>query len=79
MRSLCFFNFFASISSIYRLWRRWVGLLISPSTGGRTAWSCFVVVCGKRIQARYWYDGNNLNNAQEDAAEAAILWLSSQN
>ncbi|KAI0420799.1 hypothetical protein F5X98DRAFT_371290 [Xylaria grammica] len=44
--------------------------------GGRTAWSSVVVVYGKRIEARYWYDGNNLNNAKEDAAEAALHWLS---
>ncbi|KAI1118650.1 hypothetical protein F5Y14DRAFT_447011 [Nemania sp. NC0429] len=43
--------------------------------GGRTAWSSVVVVCGKRIEARYWYDGNNLNNAKEDAAEVALAWL----
>ncbi|KAI1427843.1 hypothetical protein F5Y12DRAFT_711766 [Xylaria sp. FL1777] len=43
---------------------------------GRTAWSSVVVVYGKRIEARYWYDGNNLNNAREDAAEAALHWLS---
>jgi hypothetical protein len=35
-------------------------------------------VGGKRIEARYWYDGNNLNNAKEDAAEAALNWLTSQ-
>ncbi|KAI1322837.1 hypothetical protein F5Y16DRAFT_404018 [Xylariaceae sp. FL0255] len=44
---------------------------------GRTAWSSVVVVYGKRIEARYWYDGNNLNNAREDAAEAALTWLQS--
>ncbi|KAI1301089.1 hypothetical protein F5Y03DRAFT_396798 [Xylaria venustula] len=43
---------------------------------GRTAWSSTVMVYGKRIEARYWYDGNNLNNAREDAAEAALHWLS---
>ncbi|KAI0198425.1 hypothetical protein F4808DRAFT_462890 [Astrocystis sublimbata] len=45
--------------------------------GGRTAWSSVVHVYGQRFQARYWYDGNNLNNAREDAAEAAFLWLNS--
>ncbi|KAI0858754.1 hypothetical protein F4860DRAFT_505179 [Xylaria cubensis] len=43
--------------------------------GGRTAWSSVVVVYGKRFEARYWYDGNNLHNAREDAAEAAFTWL----
>ncbi|GAW23495.1 hypothetical protein ANO14919_130540 [Xylariales sp. No.14919] len=50
--------------------------LVSDRRGGRTAWSSVVVVYGKRIEARYWYDGNNLNNAKEDAAEAALHWLS---
>ncbi|KAI1267939.1 hypothetical protein F5Y18DRAFT_424244 [Xylariaceae sp. FL1019] len=49
--------------------------LVSDRRGGRTAWSSVVVVYGKRIEARYWYDGNNLNNAREDAAEAALTWL----
>lgn len=43
--------------------------------GGRTAWSSIVVVFNTTIQARYWYDGKNLNNAREDAAEAALNWL----
>ncbi|RYP49298.1 hypothetical protein DL768_004981 [Monosporascus sp. mg162] len=42
---------------------------------GRTAWSSIVTVNGRQIQARYWYDGKNLNNAREDAAEAALIWL----
>lgn len=48
-----------------------------PSTGGRTAWSCQVTVQGKTHAARFWYDGNNLNNAKEDAAECAVNWLNS--
>ncbi|KAI0198414.1 hypothetical protein F4808DRAFT_262064 [Astrocystis sublimbata] len=51
--------------------------LVSDRRGGRTAWSSVVHVYGQRFQARYWYDGNNLNNAREDAAEAAFLWLNS--
>lgn len=51
-----------------------------PSTnrlqGGRTAWSSRVTVQGKTLSARYWYDGKNLNNAKEDAAECAVNWLS---
>ena len=42
------------------------------STGGRTAWSCVVQVAGQNIQARYWYDGQYVNNAKEDAAERAL-------
>ncbi|KAI2633296.1 hypothetical protein GGS21DRAFT_127524 [Xylaria nigripes] len=51
--------------------------LVSDRRGGRTAWSSVVTICGKRIEARYWYDGNNLNNAREDAAEVALQWLNS--
>lgn len=39
--------------------------------GGRTAWSATVTVENKNIAARYWYDGQYLNNAKEDAAEVA--------
>ncbi|RYO90387.1 hypothetical protein DL766_001149 [Monosporascus sp. MC13-8B] len=46
--------------------------------GGRTAWSCIVTVHSRQIQARYWYDGKNLNNAREDAAEAALIWLANE-
>ncbi|KAK8034534.1 hypothetical protein PG993_009529, partial [Apiospora rasikravindrae] len=49
--------------------------LVSDRRGGRTAWSSIVVVFNTTIQARYWYDGKNLNNAREDAAEAALNWL----
>ncbi len=43
--------------------------------GGRTAWSSKVVVDGHCLAARYWYDGRYLNNAKEDVAEVAFLWL----
>lgn len=51
----------------------------SPWTnkGGRTAWSSKVVVDGHCHAARYWYDGRYLNNAKEDVAEVAYLWLTS--
>lgn len=42
------------------------------SIGGRTAWSSVVTIEGQQIQARYWYDGKNVNNAKEDAAEVAL-------
>ena len=48
---------------------------LSPSTGGRTAWSSRVTVHGVNIEARYWYDGKNVNNMKEDAAERALAWL----
>ncbi|RDA83299.1 hypothetical protein CP532_5744 [Ophiocordyceps camponoti-leonardi (nom. inval.)] len=48
---------------------------VSDRRGGRTAWSSKVVVHGKTLQARFWYDGKNLNNATEDAAECALNWL----
>ena len=43
--------------------------------GGRTAWSSQVTIQGQTLAARYWYDGKNLNNAKEDAAECALNWL----
>lgn len=43
--------------------------------GGRTAWSSTVTVYGAVHKARFWYDGKNLNNAKEDAAEVALQWL----
>ncbi|KAH7019453.1 hypothetical protein EDB80DRAFT_870101 [Ilyonectria destructans] len=49
--------------------------IVSDRRGGRTAWSSRVTVHGKTLSARYWYDGKNLNNAREDAAECAVSWL----
>lgn len=43
--------------------------------GGRTAWSCAVNVAGQNVSARYWYDGQYVNNAREDAAERALQVL----
>lgn len=45
--------------------------------GGRTAWSATVTVQGQNLSARYWYDGQYLNNAKEDAAEVACTRLRS--
>ncbi|KAK5006343.1 hypothetical protein LTR39_005686 [Cryomyces antarcticus] len=45
------------------------------SLGGRTAWSSTVMVQGQYIPARYWYDGQYVNNAKEDAAEVALQKL----
>lgn len=45
------------------------------STGGRTAWSSRVTIDGIMHSARYWYDGNYINNAKEDVAEVAYLYL----
>ncbi|KAJ6264351.1 hypothetical protein Dda_0496 [Drechslerella dactyloides] len=46
--------------------------IMSDRRGGRTAWSATVDIGGNTIQARYWYDGNYLANAKEDAAEVAL-------
>ncbi|TKA31300.1 hypothetical protein B0A50_02145 [Salinomyces thailandicus] len=46
--------------------------VVSDRRGGRTAWSCTVQVAGAHIGARYWYDGQYVNNAREDAAEVAL-------
>ncbi|KAK1462505.1 hypothetical protein CTAM01_17103, partial [Colletotrichum tamarilloi] len=43
--------------------------------GGRTALSSRVTVHGRTLSARFWYDGKNLNNAREDAAEMALNYL----
>ncbi|PKS11523.1 hypothetical protein jhhlp_003288 [Lomentospora prolificans] len=51
--------------------------LVSDRRGGRTAWSSTVTIKGQVFRARFWYDGNNLNNAKEDAAELALLVVSS--
>ncbi|KAH8743663.1 hypothetical protein F5883DRAFT_230745 [Diaporthe sp. PMI_573] len=49
---------------------------VSDRRGGRTAWSSRVTVNGAIHQARFWYDGKNLNNAKEDAAEVALSSIS---
>lgn len=46
--------------------------------GGRTAWSSRVNIQGKEYSARYWYSGEHLNNAKEDAAEYALQRLDPQ-
>ncbi|KAK4109749.1 hypothetical protein N656DRAFT_715352 [Canariomyces notabilis] len=51
--------------------------LMSDRRGGRTAWTSAVTVYGVQHRARFWYDGKNLNNAKEDAAEVAVKWLTS--
>lgn len=42
------------------------------NAGGRTAWSSTVEVNGTKHQAQFWYDGDFVNNAREDAAEVAL-------
>jgi len=49
--------------------------MFSDRRGGRTAWSSKVTIDGHCMEARYWYDGNYLNNAKEDVAEVAYNWL----
>lgn len=48
------------------------------SIGGRTAWSCHVIVHGTTFAARYWFDGDFVQNAMEDAAEVALKVLDSK-
>lgn len=50
--------------------------ILTYHIGGRTAWSSTVLVSGQSIAARYWYDGQYVNNAKEDAAEVAVKYLS---
>jgi hypothetical protein len=40
--------------------------------GGRTAWSCTIDIQGTPVQARFWYDGQYVNQAREDAAQVAL-------
>ncbi|TLD30312.1 hypothetical protein PspLS_02587 [Pyricularia sp. CBS 133598] len=49
--------------------------LVSDRRGGRTAWSSQVTIYNQTHAARFWYDGKNLHNAREDAAEVAWNWL----
>ncbi|KAI4211794.1 MAG: hypothetical protein LQ351_005435 [Letrouitia transgressa] len=50
--------------------------IVSDRRGGRTAWSSTVAISGHHtIQARFWYDGQYVNNAKEDAAEVALQQL----
>ncbi|OXV08018.1 hypothetical protein Egran_04218 [Elaphomyces granulatus] len=53
-------------------------LLGSTNSCGRTAWSSTVTIQGRNIAARYWYDGDYINNAKEDAAEVAIMQINPQ-
>ncbi|OKL62059.1 hypothetical protein UA08_02742 [Talaromyces atroroseus] len=52
--------------------------IVSDRRGGRTAWSATVDVAGRSFAARYWYDGQYINNAKEDASEVAIMALKPQ-
>ena len=52
-----------------------MGAQADVKSGGRTAWSCTVNIGGQHIAARYWYDGQYVNNAREDAAERALQAL----
>ena len=52
-----------------------VGDGANKNIGGRTAWSATVTIQGENLAARYWYDGQFLNNAKEDAAEVACTRL----
>ena len=50
--------------------------ILSDRRGGRTAWSATVTIPGQRlVQARFWYDGQYVSNAKEDAAEVALQQL----
>ncbi|EEQ29476.1 conserved hypothetical protein [Microsporum canis CBS 113480] len=52
--------------------------LVSDRRGGRTAWSSSVSIQGSSFSARYFYAGEYINNAKEDAAEVAFTQLNSQ-
>ncbi len=50
-----------------------MSLILAP--GGRTAWSCKVFVLNQEISARFWYDGERVNQSREDASEEALVRL----
>ena len=56
-------------------------MLLIDLVGGRTAWSPTVTIPSansssqQTVQARYWYDGQYVHNAKEDAAEVALRIL----
>lgn len=43
------------------------------SVGGRTAWSAAVVIGEDRLNARFWYGGEFVWKAKEDAAQVALM------
>ncbi|MCJ1449642.1 MAG: hypothetical protein MMC23_010164 [Stictis urceolatum] len=55
--------------------------MLTEASGGRTAWSSTVTIPSSNstsqriVQARYWYDGQYVHNAKEDAAEVALRIL----
>jgi hypothetical protein len=53
--------------------------IMSDRRGGRTAWSSVVTVQGQNFSAQFWYDGQHIMNAKEDAAEVAFKILTGSN
>ncbi|KAF4308799.1 double-stranded RNA-binding-like [Botryosphaeria dothidea] len=47
----------------------------SDRRGGRTAWSSSVHIGNISVPARFWYDGQYVDKAKEDAAEVALQRL----
>lgn len=57
--------------------------ILSDRRGGRTAWSSTVTISlndgvSQTLQARFWYDGQHVNQSKEDAAEVAYRLLASK-
>jgi hypothetical protein len=55
-------------------WSRVRQLTLNLHPGGRTAWSSIVLIsaAGAQFSARFWYSGERLEQAREDAAEVAL-------
>lgn len=53
-------------------------VIADRNLGGRTAWSSTVTVQCLIYPARFWYDGQFVENAKEDAAEVALQHLKKQ-
>ena len=49
--------------------------LTHPPPGSRTAWSSIVMIQGAQFSAQFWYAGERLEQAREDAAEVALKQL----
>ncbi|EAT80014.1 hypothetical protein SNOG_12716 [Parastagonospora nodorum SN15] len=44
-------------------------------TGGRTAWSSIACINGVTYPAKFWYDGEYVEQSKHDAAESALRIL----
>ncbi|KAH3952009.1 hypothetical protein HBH53_051820 [Parastagonospora nodorum] len=48
---------------------------VSDRRGGRTAWSSIACINGVTYPAKFWYDGEYVEQSKHDAAESALRIL----